>query len=237
VAASADGRTAVSGSQDGTVRVWDLAGGGSTAVLQGHTDRVCSVAVAADGRTAVSGSDDETVRVWDLSLGRCTTVLKGHKHGFTGVAVTGDGRTAVSGSEDKTVRVWDLAGGRCTTVLKGHTNSVWDVAVTGDGRTVVSGSIDGSVRVWDLAGGHCTATHAAWSKNARRAWARANSGLASTVILEAYGLTLRDTTSGTLLALFPSSFTASACSSDGRHVVAGDGRGGVYFLRLHARRS
>jgi hypothetical protein len=64
----------------------------------------------------------------------------------------------------------------------------------------------------------------------------ANSGLVSIVARDPYGLTLRDTTSGAILARFPGSFTVSACSANGRHVVAGDGRGGVYLLRLHTRR-
>jgi hypothetical protein len=67
VAVSADGRTAVSGGFDGTVRVWDLAGTAAPRVLTGHTGEVWAVAVSADGRTAVSGGDDRTVRVWDLA--------------------------------------------------------------------------------------------------------------------------------------------------------------------------
>jgi WD40 repeat protein len=72
VAVSADGRTAVSGSDDKTVRVWDLATSRCTTVLEGHTDFVMRVAVSADGRTAVSWSHDKTVRVWDLATSRCT---------------------------------------------------------------------------------------------------------------------------------------------------------------------
>ena len=153
------------------------------------------------------------------------------------VALAGDGRTAVSGSDDRTVRVWDLAVGLCTAKLKGHTGNVRSVAVSADGRTAVSGSDDETVRVWDLAGGRCTASHAAGSEEARRAWATADSSLTSTVAIEPYGLTLRDPTSGTILAHFPGSFSSSACSADGRHVVAGDGRGSVYLLTLQARRS
>jgi WD40 repeat protein len=237
VAVAADGRTAVSGSSDRTVRVWDLAGDHSTAVVLGHTDFVSGVAVSGDGQTAVSGSYDKTIRVWDLSVGRCTTVLESHTDKVYSVAVTGDGGTAVSGSDDGTVRVWDLVGGRCTAVLEGHTSWVTSVAVSADGRTAVSRSEDETVRVWDLAGGRCSATHAAGSDEAQRAWATANNGRVSTVTREPYGLTLRDTTSGTILAHFPGSFSCSACSADGRHVVAGDGRGGVFLLRLHSRRS
>jgi WD40 repeat protein len=67
VAVSADGQTAVSGGDDRTVRVWDLAGTAAPRVLTGHAGRVWAVAVSADGQTAVSGSADRTVRVWDLA--------------------------------------------------------------------------------------------------------------------------------------------------------------------------
>ena len=39
-------------------------------VLEGHTDRVCAVAVSADGSTIVSGSDDKTVRIWSAESGQ-----------------------------------------------------------------------------------------------------------------------------------------------------------------------
>jgi WD40 repeat protein len=60
----------VSGSDDKTVRVWDLATGAPIGQpLTGTTDAVISVAVAQlDGRPViVSGSDDGTVRTWDLA--------------------------------------------------------------------------------------------------------------------------------------------------------------------------
>jgi hypothetical protein len=61
-----DGRRAISGSFDATVRVWDLETGQCLATLEGHTDVVRGVAVTPDGRRVISGSDDKTVRVWDL---------------------------------------------------------------------------------------------------------------------------------------------------------------------------
>jgi WD40 repeat protein len=193
------------------------------------------VALSSDGRAAVSGSDDRTVRVWDLYQGRCTAVLEGHTGGVRGVALSADGRAAVSGSADQTVRVWDLAGGRCTAVLEGHTGPVFDVALSSDGRTAVSGSSDQTVRVWDLAQGRCTATHPADSEGARKAWTLTHPGpLVPDVGL--HGFTLRATDSGEALGHFPGSFITGACSADGRHVVAGDARGGVYLLRLRTRR-
>ena len=56
VAVSADGRLALSGSADRTVKVWDLTSGQELRTLAGHADGVNSVAVSADGRLALSAS-------------------------------------------------------------------------------------------------------------------------------------------------------------------------------------
>jgi WD40 repeat protein len=66
---TSDGRYAVSGSYDGTLKVWDLETGGEIRTLQGHTGYVLSVAVTSDGRYAISGADDRTLKVWDLETG------------------------------------------------------------------------------------------------------------------------------------------------------------------------
>ena len=111
MAVSADGRRAVSGGDDGTVRVWDLDTGEPLHTLAGHDGQVGAVAVSADGRRAVSGGDDGTVRVWDLDTGQPLHALAGHDGPVRAVAVSADGRRAVSGGDDGTVRVWDLDTG------------------------------------------------------------------------------------------------------------------------------
>jgi hypothetical protein len=60
----ADGRL-VSGSQDNTIRLWDMAMGAETACLEGHTSSVRALCVLPDGRLA-SGSGDNTIRLWDV---------------------------------------------------------------------------------------------------------------------------------------------------------------------------
>jgi WD40 repeat protein len=64
VAISPDGTRVVSGGEDFSVRVWELATGKLEATLKGHTNYIKSLAITPDGRKIVSGSFDRTVRVW-----------------------------------------------------------------------------------------------------------------------------------------------------------------------------
>jgi WD40 repeat protein len=94
VALTADGKRAVSGSQDHTLQVWDPEGNQPPRVLEGHTDGVWAVALTADGKRAISGSSDHTLRVWDLEGNQPPHVLEGHTDAVMGVALTADGKRA-----------------------------------------------------------------------------------------------------------------------------------------------
>ena len=63
---SPDGRYALSGSYDKTLRLWDVASGQEVWCFVGHGAPVMSVCFSPDGRYALSGSQDHTVRVWEF---------------------------------------------------------------------------------------------------------------------------------------------------------------------------
>jgi len=140
-----------SGSDDKTVRVWNLQRGGCD-VLQGHNKAVTCLAILHDSKLA-SGSLDTTVRVWSLITSQCLHVLMGHAWGVWGLALMPDGEL-VSAGNDYSAVVWDVNGARLRT-LQGHQDIVFEMAVLPDGK-LVSASRDSTVRVWDVKTGHFT---------------------------------------------------------------------------------
>jgi len=153
VAISSDGQFALSGSWDGTLRLWDLNTGSSTCRFVGHTKDVLSVAFSADNRQIVSGSRDKTINLWN-TLGQCkyTITEDGHKEWVSCVRFSPNLNTPliVSAGWDKVVKVWNLNNCKLRTNLIGHTGYVNTVTVSPDGSLCASGGKDGTAMLWDL---------------------------------------------------------------------------------------
>ena len=146
-----DGGSLLSGSDDDTVRLWDIELRQEVAAFSGHAANVNSVAFSPDGRILASGSDDATVRLWDAGVGRAMATLTGHTGGVNSVAFSPDGRALATGGDDHTVMLWDVASARDTATLTGHNGRVIMVAFSQDGGGLVSGRSTGGWRDGDLA--------------------------------------------------------------------------------------
>ncbi len=158
VALSPDGRLALSGSTDNTLKVWDAASGGELRSFTGHTGVVTSVAFSPDGRLALSGSWDKTLKLWEVKSGRELRSFTGHADAVKSVAFSPDGRLALSGSYDKALKLWEVASGRELRSFTGHTSLVESVAFSPDGRLALSGSGDNmankpELKMWDVISG------------------------------------------------------------------------------------
>ena len=155
VAFSPDGHTLLSGSYDGTARLWDMATHRQIgAPLNGHGE-VYSVAFSPHGNVVATGGEDTMVRLWDVATHRqIGAPLNGHDGEINAVAFSPDGKVLASGgADDGVVRLWDVASHRqIGAPLNGHGGAVNAVAFSPDGKVLASGGADdGVVRLWDVA--------------------------------------------------------------------------------------
>jgi WD40 repeat protein/tRNA A-37 threonylcarbamoyl transferase component Bud32 len=159
VAFSPDGKRIASGSEDETVKVWDVQTGQELLALKGHRGGVTSVAFSPDGKCLASAGWDNTVKVWDAQSGREVLAHQGDRHfvWVNSVAFSPDGKRIASGAGDRgkpgELKVWDAQTGQQVLELRGHTGSVESVAFSPDGNRIVSGTTEsgraGEVKVWD----------------------------------------------------------------------------------------
>merc|ERR1711920_1215031 len=111
VVISSDGQFALSGSWDGTLRLWDLVTGNTTRRFVGHTKDVLSVAFSSDNRQIVSGSRDKTIKLWNtLGENKFTITEDGHTEWVSCVRFSPSlsNPLIVSCGWDRLVKVWNL---------------------------------------------------------------------------------------------------------------------------------
>lgn len=158
VALGDDGRIAITGNDDGTVRVWDIADVNTPRQLTSladHGNSVWTIATSPDGRTLLTGGADQTAILWDITnpakparLSRLT----GHNGTVRAATFSPDGHTVATGSWDHTAILWrvdDLSRPVRLDTLGGHREPVFAVAFSHDGNRVATASSDRTTVLWD----------------------------------------------------------------------------------------
>ncbi len=120
VSFSPDGSRIVTGSVDGTAKVWDARTGSALLDLKGHTGAVTSASFSPDGTRIVTGSDGRDGE----GLGRAdrhssARTKRAHETVCLSVAFSPDGTRIVTGGGDSTAKVWDARTGTALVELKG----------------------------------------------------------------------------------------------------------------------
>lgn len=179
---SADSSTLVSGSGDGTVKLWNGQSGEARATLRGHVGKVNGVGLSADGTVLASAGEDGTIKVWELPG---STTLQGEATEDIGVTASGDTKAGEMSVLPKRGPIAVLKGhgrpvsclaisrdGMLASGVTGQARHVklWDpytrqligdllpsalvssIAFSPDGKAIATGSRDGAIVLWDVAG-------------------------------------------------------------------------------------
>ena len=151
---SADGKLLLSGSEDGTAKIWNLGEPSLPKDLDYPFDRVLDLAVSRNGAAIAVLDQEERVTLWHRDREPHSNLLSTLDGGaLMSFDFSPDERLFAAAFRDGSVRSWRVADGRELPRPKGHPMSAFDVAFSPDSQTLASSAHDGIIKLWDVATG------------------------------------------------------------------------------------
>ncbi|MBW4521013.1 MAG: hypothetical protein KME16_15080 [Scytolyngbya sp. HA4215-MV1] len=134
---SPDGKTIVSGGEDGSIRIWDLAKNKVSAPIKKHNDIIRSIRFSSDGQLFASASIDKTVKVWDIK----GNLIHSFNYGdyVYDVRFSKSNQKLAASGLNRGVIIWDLKTRRIFRILKdsGHTDQVLGIAFSPNNESLL----------------------------------------------------------------------------------------------------
>jgi WD40 repeat protein len=151
LAFSPDGSLLATGDDDGSIRIWDIAGHREVRTLGGHEKAVSALAYSADGRQLASAAEDKTICLWDVAGEKLLGRLLGHTDRIPALVWHPRGDRLFSAGWDTTARVWDTTTGEPVILLNSHTEQVTTLALSCDGRLLACADSAHALHLWRVA--------------------------------------------------------------------------------------
>jgi WD40 repeat protein len=143
LAFTSDSRRLLSGSDDGTLRLWDVESTQCTRVLKGYADSLYDLAWSPDGTKLASAGAQSVVSIWEVASARRDRVLAGHRLPVYGLAWSPDDSLLASSGWDSDIRLWDPTSGTCVQILRVLDHPValcYSLAWSPDGQQLACGT-------------------------------------------------------------------------------------------------
>jgi WD40 repeat protein len=153
------GRFAFAGSEDFTVRRFNLADGANIG-LAGHDSWVKAIAFAKDGTQVITCGYDGRMIWWPVEGDSPQPIrtVEGHRGWIRSAVVRSDGTLLATCGNDLVVRLWNVADGSLVKELLGHEKPVWSVEWHPEGKFLMSGDLAGVLKQWDVETGQVART-------------------------------------------------------------------------------
>lgn len=152
VAISPDNQKLLTGSWDGTARVWAASSGKPFAQPLRHGGQVVAALFAPQGNRVLTGSWDHTARLWNLPADSQFYQLGPDKERLGSAALSSDGRLVVRAGQGSKAEVLDAATGQRVGPALEHSEQIRKVAF-GPGNTSVLTIGSTSARLWEVGSG------------------------------------------------------------------------------------
>jgi WD40 repeat protein len=140
------------GGFDQTVKLWTLAGDGSSLELNqiflGHLGSIHGLDFAPRWHFLVSGSYDQTLKQWNLEQETEEFSSYDSLGAIYALAVAPNQDFIAAAGGDGTVTLWQLGSGAKIAVLSGNISSVQSLAIAADSQIIAAGCVDGTVKIW-----------------------------------------------------------------------------------------
>ena len=147
VAWSPNGRIVATGSEDGTVEIWNAYTGESlshfTALEKNASDPrdngIVSLEFSPDGSLLLAACFGAKAHLWDVETGTLLHSLEGHEFYIYSAVFSPDGRRVATASYDATVRLWDAVSGQELLCLQPGFDRMTAVKFSPDGQHLAAG--------------------------------------------------------------------------------------------------
>jgi WD40 repeat protein len=138
---SPDGRTILSGSDDGNLRLWDPSSGQTLHIMETHSAGVLTCAFSPDGKIITCTTFEGLLLLWDSQTGQSKGSIKGPINSLYGFSFSPDWSLIVSNGINS-LQVWEVVSGRTLWNVKYQTkNLVYTSAFSPDGRKIAYADI------------------------------------------------------------------------------------------------
>ncbi len=151
---SPDGQTIVSGSYDGTINLWDAAGGNLKQTLKANAGGVSVLAISPDGQKVASCGPDRELMIFEAANGKLLYV-KDFDGGVLALGFSPDGQTLAVATSG--IYLLDSANGNLKHSIPTENFYALALAFSPDGKTL-AGSFRDEVKLWDSANGNLKQT-------------------------------------------------------------------------------